>query len=790
MMIKHIILACLCLIALQVRAQDANITQRSQELSREILEAKDIDKKLAIYNSSEVQALFKENKNVEPGLAIFIAIEYINLADKENSVKWMNKSRGTGIGHENVESRFYDKFQDLQEHQFVVDVVGPELDSLYLIMVNRKDADGSTFAYYRPRISYYTKSLAAINKQDEVFKHLSMFYQYCGNKFLNISNYYTYGEALLHLGKHDEAIKVFAKFNTEKIDFSAKIEEMSNKLISKIPNGDKRFALVVDSQENVQRTQFKNLVTASSEINGVDIADKVSKNKYILLDFWGTWCAPCAESHPKLIETYHKYKNLGFEVIGIAAENGSDLSKIENTLQNEIAKQGLPWLQTLWLSKDLKHPASKYIITGYPTKILVDQTGKVIARIEGGSFKNSERLDNLLAELLGDEETKYRLGKIRIVEPYYVKFYSENDLELKVEAYDRFVKNSDLNIKELRTWKDKMAKDLVKLFIENNDLASAGKYHSQIQDKHILAQSLKQLLKTKNNQDYSHVARQILDDFTTKTIFGEIVSESNFNAYSQLAMQLIHSSKPELQDSLIAKYLYPVSRQMMYLEEKVANGDYKQSLSYRFAKIMVKNPNDITIAKIVLNDYLIAAAEPVSLRANLLNEFKAIPDLATYFDEHKALGNEKNVQFLNRLLSKSDVNDKVQGVLAINEKYVLVDFWGSWCIPCRASHPHLNELYSKYKDKGFEIVGVADEKAGNEYVALMNWKTAIQTDNIKWIQLLALDREEIDFDPVKEMSITSFPTKILFDKDRNIIGTYSGGDQDKLDAKLKELFGE
>lgn len=42
-------------------------------------------------------------------------------------------------------------------------------------------------------------------------------------------------------------------------------------------------------------------------------------------------------------------------------------------------------------------------------------------------------------------------------------------------------------------------------------------------------------------------------------------------------------------------------------------------------------------------------------------------------------------------------------------KLVLLDFWGSWCVPCRQSHPHLKELYEKYKNKGFEIVAVANE---------------------------------------------------------------------------------
>ena len=99
------------------------------------------------------------------------------------------------------------------------------------------------------------------------------------------------------------------------------------------------------------------------------------------------------------------------------------------------------------------------------------------------------------------------------------------------------------------------------------------------------------------------------------------------------------------------------------------------------------------------------------------------------------------------------------------KKYVLLDFWGSWCGACRASHPHLKELYAKYKDEGLEIIGIADERTrdGRE-----RWLKAIEEDGIPWLQILNNEGQE-KTDVIELYGITAFPTKILIDKEGRII---------------------
>lgn len=139
-------------------------------------------------------------------------------------------------------------------------------------------------------------------------------------------------------------------------------------------------------------------------------------------------------------------------------------------------------------------------------------------------------------------------------------------------------------------------------------------------------------------------------------------------------------------------------------------------------------------------------------------------------------------------LHKKDINGKDVNLESLKGKYVLLDFWGSWCGPCRSSHPYLKKLYARYKTDGFEIVGIAQEQNDNLENNLKAWKKAIAEDEISWLQVL--NNEGIDnFNAVYAYGVTAFPTKILLDKAGNIIARYVG-DGDELDSKLKSIFGK
>ena len=112
-------------------------------------------------------------------------------------------------------------------------------------------------------------------------------------------------------------------------------------------------------------------------------------------------------------------------------------------------------------------------------------------------------------------------------------------------------------------------------------------------------------------------------------------------------------------------------------------------------------------------------------------------------------------------------------------KIVLVDFWASWCGPCRKDNPFIVSLYNKYKDNGFDIFGVSLDENSDA------WKGAIQKDGLAWNQVSDLMRWS---SPVaKTYGIDAIPFSVLLDKEGKIIGKGLRGPE--LESKIREALG-
>lgn len=111
-------------------------------------------------------------------------------------------------------------------------------------------------------------------------------------------------------------------------------------------------------------------------------------------------------------------------------------------------------------------------------------------------------------------------------------------------------------------------------------------------------------------------------------------------------------------------------------------------------------------------------------------------------------------------------------------KYVLVDFWASWCGPCRQDMPKLVELYAKYKDKNFEIVGVSLDRDGE------SWKKGIENLNITWPQMS--DLKFWNCEGSQLYAVSSIPHTVLIDGEGTIVAR--GLNINKLTEKLAEVL--
>jgi thiol-disulfide isomerase/thioredoxin len=129
-------------------------------------------------------------------------------------------------------------------------------------------------------------------------------------------------------------------------------------------------------------------------------------------------------------------------------------------------------------------------------------------------------------------------------------------------------------------------------------------------------------------------------------------------------------------------------------------------------------------------------------------------------------------------INLSTPDGKTMALSSLKGKVVLIDFWASWCAPCRIQNPQLVQIYDKYKGKGFEIFGVSlDENAAA-------WKNAIQKDGLIWPQVSDLMKWQSSV--VKEFHIEAIPYGVLIDREGKIIA--KGIRTEELELKIMEAI--
>lgn len=181
----------------------------------------------------------------------------------------------------------------------------------------------------------------------------------------------------------------------------------------------------------------------------------------------------------------------------------------------------------------------------------------------------------------------------------------------------------------------------------------------------------------------------------------------------------------------------------------------------------------------LIRDNKMAVIDPVAfepyyskLSSRVLASFTGKSVTANY-DKAKQIALGKTVDF-----TQMDDKGNTFQLSSLKGKYVLVDFWASWCVPCRAENPHLLKAYNQFKDKNFEIVGVSLDETRSA------WLNAVKHDGMPWIQVS--DLKGFKSDVALQYGISAIPQNFLVNPEGVIIAKNLRGED--VDKKLAEFI--
>jgi peroxiredoxin len=207
-------------------------------------------------------------------------------------------------------------------------------------------------------------------------------------------------------------------------------------------------------------------------------------------------------------------------------------------------------------------------------------------------------------------------------------------------------------------------------------------------------------------------------------------------------------------------------------------GAYRKSLQHKFVKV---HPNSF-VSLIVLRE---AGGSVINVQETepIFNRLSARVKQSIVGREYKALLEKQKAVRVGQqapLFVQNDPDGKPVRLADFKGKYVLIDFWASWCVPCRAENPHIVKAYNQFKDRNFTVIGVSLDRPGRA----ADWMKAIKADGLEWTQVSDLKYWQNEV--AQLYGIKSIPQNFLVDTSGKIIALDLRGDE--LEKKLSELL--
>lgn len=273
------------------------------------------------------------------------------------------------------------------------------------------------------------------------------------------------------------------------------------------------------------------------------------------------------------------------------------------------------------------------------------------------------------------------------------------------------------------------------------------------------------------------------------SIAGSVINGAPENDLYNAFARENNAARQKVTDTLIEKYgkemlNHPDTKSDKY-KELVA--DYQQMMKAqqpveiaRVRKFIQNNPSSFSAMYILSGAInMLTPADAEELYGDLASTYKTTTigkRIATSIDAKKITAIGKTAPDFEQ----PDTAGNIIKLSSFKGKYLLIDFWASWCGPCRAENPNVVKAFNQYKERGFTVLGISLDQPGKKEA----WLKAIYNDKLAWTQVS--DLKFWDNAVAKLYGIQAIPQNFLLDPQGKIIASNIKGDE--LTDKLKELF--
>jgi thiol-disulfide isomerase/thioredoxin len=517
------------------------------------------------------------------------------------------------------------------------------------------------------------------------------------------------------------------------------------------------------------------------------------KGKYVLVDFWATWCGPCLAELPNVKRNYNAYHSKGFDVIGISLDD--DLGQLKDFLK----LQGPPWktvvCQELFDKKTLDEGsgmsanplAADNGVHAIPFVVLLDKEGKVDSLHLRGP-KLAARLKELLGEPAEAAATEEE-GKKPEEKP------AEEKTEKKEEGKKGAEESADKPAAEKAEPKKEeggggcgfVAEEEKKEAADDDSKVNPYSAKPGLPTDKLVAYIEKMLDKPKSIQSRPGFAEAVVEAADRVLTASPAAKEPEVLTAAEAKFETLHK-KACTGDEAFDKSLVAFTEQMksdqrpriarpvafFQMERKVLDG---AELPADKIPALLKELKDYYAAEKLTTKHLRMASSTVALinklesgdeREKLFGEFGGLfakssdKELARYGKKlaQKPEAEESDLVGKNLELAGTTAEGKDFKWADYRGKVVLVDFWATWCGPCKREMPHVKELHDKLTAKGFSVVGISldkDQEALSTYLA---------ENQIPWENLAGDETQEL----AEKYGVRGIPTMMAIGKDGKILG--------------------